>query len=303
MAMNRFATMEAFVRVIETGSFSSAARQLHVGQPSVSKMIAQLEDRLGVRLLLRSTHGLTPTEAGQNFYDRAVRSLEEADEADLAARGAAATLSGRLRVCAAVTFARLHVVPHLPLFLAEHPGLEIEVVLDDRNIDLAEAGIDVALRMGTLADSALTVRKIGQSRRLVFGSPAYLERAGVPTGPTDLINHQTVIYDQRGGGAVWTFRKGTAETSVTVNSRVRMTAAEGVREAVFAGLGLAIGSEWMFDPELRNGTVQSVLNDWELPPIDLWAAFPTGRRASAKARSFATFIETHLSPRGYASPE
>src|ERR1700743_1592155 len=152
--MNHFAAMEAFVRVVETGSFSSAARQLDVGQPSVSKMIAQLEDRLGVRLLLRSTHGLTPTEAGQNFYERAVRSLEEADEADLAARGAAATLSGRLRICAAVTFARLHVVPHLPLFLAEHPDLEIEVVLDDRNIDLVEAGIDIALRMGALADSA-----------------------------------------------------------------------------------------------------------------------------------------------------
>jgi len=295
--MNRFTTMEAFVRVIETGSFSSAARQLHVGQPSVSKMIAQLEDRLGVRLLLRSTHGLTPTEAGQNFYERAVRSLEEADEADLAARGAAATLSGRLRICAAVTFARLHVVPHLPLFLGEHPGLEIEVVLDDRNIDLVEAGIDIALRMGTLEDSALTARKIAQSRRLVFGSPAYLERAGEPMVPADLINHQAVIYDQRGGGAVWTFRKGTAEVSVTVNSRVRMTAAEGVREAVFAGLGLAIGSEWMFEPELRNGAVKAVLQDWELPPIDLWAAFPTGRRASAKARSFASFIETHLSTR------
>jgi DNA-binding transcriptional LysR family regulator len=293
--MNRFTTMEAFVRVVETGSFSSAARQLHVGQPSVSKMVAQLEDRLGVRLLLRSTHGLTPTEAGQNFYERAVRSLEEADEADLAARGAAATLSGRLRICAAVTFARLHVVPLLPLFLAEHPGLEIEVVMDDRNIDLAEAGIDIALRMGTLTDSALTARKIGQSRRLVFGSPAYLERAGKPKVPADLINHQTVIYDQRGGGAVWTFRKGTAETSVTVNSRIRMSAAEGVREAVFAGLGLAIGSEWMFEPELRNGTVEAVLEDWELPSIDLWAAFPTGRRASAKARSFATYIERHLS--------
>jgi len=292
--MNRFTTMEAFVRVIEAGSFSSAARQLHVGQPSVSKMIAQLEERLGVRLLLRSTHGLTPTEAGQNFYERAVRSLQEADEADFAARGAAATLSGRLRICAAVTFARLHVVPHLPLFLAAHPDLEIEVVLDDRNIDLVEAGIDIALRMGTLTDSSLTARKIGQSRRLVVGSPAYLERAGVPEVPADLINHQTVIYDQRGGGAVWTFRKGTAETSVTVNSRIRMTAAEGVREAVFAGLGLAIGSEWMFAPELRNGKVECVLKDWELPAIDLWAAFPTGRRVSAKARSFATFIETHL---------
>src|ERR1700761_755071 len=203
--MNRFTTMEAFVRVIETGSFSSAARQLHVGQPSVSKMIAQLEDRLGVRLLLRSTHGLTPTEAGQNFYERAVRSLEEADEADLAARGAAAALSGRLRISAAVTFARLHVVPHLAPFLAEHPDLEVEVVLDDRNIDLVDEGIDVALRMGTLTDPTLTARRIGRSKRLVLASRGYLDRAGEPAAPEDLVAHETVIYSQGGGGSVWTF--------------------------------------------------------------------------------------------------
>ncbi len=292
--MNRFTTMEAFVRVIETGSFSSAARSLHVGQPSVSKMVAQLEDRLGVRLLSRSTHGLSPTEAGQNFYERAKRSLEEADEAELAARGAAATLTGRLRICAAITFARLHVVPHLPVFLSEHPELDVEVILDDRNIDLVEAGIDVALRMGTLPDSTLTARKISQSRRMVLGAPSYFARAGEPKEPADLMDHQAVIYDQRGGGAVWTFRRGAAETSVTVKGRVRVSAAEGVREAVFAGLGLVIASEWMFAPELRSGAVTPVLEDWDLPPIDLWAAFPSGRRASAKARSFAGFIERVL---------
>jgi len=293
--MNRLAAMEAFVRVIETGSFSNAARQLHVGQPSISKMVTQLEDRLGVRLLLRSTHGLTPTEAGQNFYEHAKRSLEEADEADLAARGAAATLSGRLRICAATTFARLHVVPRLPLFLEEHPDLEVEVVLDDGNIDLVESGIDIALRMGSLVDSNLTARKISQSRRVVLGAPAYFAKAGEPAAPADLIAHQVIIYDRRGGGAVWSFRQGTAETSVTVKGRVRVTAAEGIREAVFAGLGLAVASEWMFEPELESGAVRSVLKDWELPPVELWAVFPTGRRASAKARSFAAFIESHLS--------
>ncbi len=293
--MNRFAAMEAFVGVIETGSFSEAARRLNVGQPSISKIIAQLEERLGVRLLLRSTHKLTPTEAGRSFYERAKRSLEEADEADRAARGAGATLSGRLRICAAVTFARLHVIPHLPIFLEQHPTLEVEVVLDDRNVDLIEAGIDIALRMGALTDSTLTARKIGQSRRLVLGTPAYLAKAGEPSVPSDLLAHQVVIYEQRGGGAVWRFQKGTVETSVTVKGRVRVTAAEGVREAVFAGLGLVVASEWMFEPELARGIVRPVLGDWTLPPIDLWAVFPTGRRVSAKARAFATFIETHLS--------
>lgn len=293
--MNRLAAMEAFVRVVDTGSFSGAARQLRVGQPAISKAIAQLEERLGVRLLVRSTHGLASTEAGQSFYEHAKRSIEEAEEADLAARGAAAALSGRLRICAAVTFARLHVVPHLVTFLSEHPALDVEVVLDDRNVDLIEAGIDVAFRMSDLTDSTLTARKIAQGRRVVLGTPSYFENAGEPKTPMELIAHQAVIYDQRGGGAVWTFRQGTAETAVTVKGRVHMTAAEGVREAVFCDLGLAVTSAWMFAPELKTGRVRRVLQDWELPPIDLWAVFPTGRQASAKARAFTSFIEARLS--------
>jgi DNA-binding transcriptional LysR family regulator len=293
--MNRFASMEAFVRVIETGSFSAAARQLRVGQPAISKTIAQLEERLGVRLLLRSTHGLTPTEAGQSFYEHAKRSLEEADEAELVARGAGATLSGRLRICAAVTFARLHVIPRLPIFLAEHPALEIDVVLDDTNVDLIEAGIDVALRMGSLEDSSLTARKIAEGRRLVLGTPSYFAKAGEPLVPADLQAHQAVIYERRGGGATWTFRQGTTETSVTVKGRVRVTAAEGVREAVLADLGLVVTSEWMFWPELEHGIVRPVLQDWTLPPMELWTVFPTGRHATAKARAFAAFIEGQLS--------
>lgn len=293
--MNRLTAMEAFVRVVDTGSFSSAARQLHIGQPAVSKAIAQLEERLGVRLLLRSTHGLAVTESGQNFYEHAKRSIEQADEADMAARGAGATLSGRLRICAAVTFARLHVIPHLPDFLSEHPALDVDVMLDDRNVDLIEAGIDVALRMGELADSGLTARKLAQGRRLVIGTPAYFAAHGEPRIPSDLISHQAVVYDQRGGGGAWTFKQGTAQTSVTVKGRLRINAAEGIREAVMAGLGMTISSEWMFAPELRSGQVKAVLQDWSLRPIDLWAVFPTGRQASAKARTFTSFIEGRLS--------
>jgi DNA-binding transcriptional LysR family regulator len=183
--MDRMAAMEAFIRVVDAGSFSGAAKQLRVGQPAISKTIAQLEERLGVRLLLRSTHGLTPTEAGRHFYERAKRAIDEADEAELAARGAGTTLSGRLRICAAVTFARLHVIPRLPLFLAEHPALEVEVFLTDANKDLVGAGIDVALRIGELADSSLTARKIAQSQRRVVGAPAYFTTMGVPQTPAD----------------------------------------------------------------------------------------------------------------------
>ena len=292
--MNRWAAMEAFVRVVDAGSFSEAARHLHVGQPAVSKVIAQLEKRLGVRLLLRSTHGLTPTEAGMGFYERARRALDEADAAESAARGTNASLSGELRISAATTFARLHVVPRLAAFLAEHPELEMQVILDDRNIDLIEAGIHVALRMGSLEDSALVARKIAQCPRRVIATPAYFKKHGKPKAPLDLVKHQAIVYDVGGGGGMgWKFKKGDTETSVNVTGRVRFTAAEGVREAVLSGLGLAIASEWMF-PELKGGGVMHVLEDWTLPPMELWAIFPVGRHVSAKARAFVTFIEAEL---------
>jgi DNA-binding transcriptional LysR family regulator len=207
-----------------------------------------------------------------------------------------AALSGRLRVRAAVTFGRLHVIPSLRSFMAEHPGLAIELVLDESSIDLAEKGIDVALRMG-LSHSTRPARRIGESKRLVLGTPAYFAKVGEPLMPDDLIAHQAMIYDHRTGGADWTFRRGTIEASVTLKGRIRLTAAEGVREAVFAGLGLAVASEWMFAPELESGAVRPVLQDWTLPAIVLWAVFPTGWRASAKARAFADFIEVELSRR------
>ena len=290
--MDRMAAMQAFVLVVDTGSFSAAARRLNVGQPAVSKLIAQMEERLGVKLLVRSTRGLTATEAGLNYYERARRAIVEADEAELAARGAGRSLTGKLRVAAAVTFARIHLMPRLPEFLQRHPDLEIEVVLDDRNVDLVQEGIDVALRMGRqLADSSLTARRIASAPCVVVGTPTYFARAGEPAAPSDLTAHQAVIYDQRGGGADWTFRRDEVEFAVTLKGRLRVNAAEGLRAAVLANASLAITSEWMFAPEIADGTVKVVLQDWQLPRIDLWAVFPTGRTAPAKARTFTQFVQ------------
>jgi DNA-binding transcriptional LysR family regulator len=282
--------MTTFVRVVETGSFSAAARQLHVGQPAVSKTIAQLENRLQVALLTRSTHGLTPTEAGQLFYERARAAVQEADEAELAARGAGAGLSGRLRISAATTFARLHIMPALPRFLAAHPDLDIDVILDDRMIDLIAEGIDVSLRMGALPDSSAVARKLASGARSVIATPAYLARAGEPRTPADLAGHEAVMYSRQPN--VWAFTREGAEVSVAVRGRVRVSAAEGLRAAVLADLGLAIASDWMFWNELTEGGVCRVLTDWALPPLDLWAVFPSGRMPSAKARQFAGFVET-----------
>ncbi|WP_371507570.1 LysR family transcriptional regulator [Bradyrhizobium sp. ORS 285] len=284
--------MSTFVRVVETGSFSAAARHLNVGQPAVSKTIAQLEDRLQVSLLIRSTHGLTPTEAGQRFYEGAKAAIQEADEAEIAARGAGAGLSGCLRVSAATTFARLHIVPLLPRFLDRHPELEIDVTLDDRVIDLVAEGIDVSLRMGALADSSAIARKLATGGRSVLATPAYLARADEPHSPADLAEHEAVIYSQLPN--VWSFTRDGAEASVSVHGRIRVSAAEGLRAAVLADMGLTIASDWMFSPELASGAVRRVLADWMLPPLDLWAVFPAGRMASAKARAFASFVESAL---------
>ncbi len=287
--MDRYQAMATFVRVVEAGSFSGAARLLNVGQPAVSKTIAQLENRLQVSLLLRSTHGLSPTEAGLRFYERARAAIAEADEAELAARGAGAGLAGRLRVSAATTFARLHVVPMLPRFLGQHPDLDIEVILDDRVIDLVSEGVDLSLRMGALPDSAAVARRLATGARSVLATPGYLARAGEPHAPADLAEHEAVIYSQQ--PEIWAFTREGTEVSVAVRGRVRVSAAEGLRAAVLTDIDLTIASDWMFAPEIASGAVRQLLLPWSLPAIDLWAVFPTGRMASTKARLFAGFVE------------
>lgn len=290
--MDRLDAMRAFVHVVDTGSFSAAAHQLRMGQPAVSKAIAQLEDRLGIRLLLRSSRALTITEAGGDFYERAKRIVEDAHEAELAARGSSARLSGRIRFSAPVTLARLHIIPRLPAFLSRHPELTIQAVLDDRRINPVEEAIDVAIRLGNQPNSTLTARRIGRCKRFVVGTPAYFRRAGVPVIPDDLKDHRTVVYAGTGTGTSWSFRKAGVAKTVTLREDILMTAAEGTRESVLAGLGVAVASEWMFRPELQTGAVVSILQDWTLPHADLWAVFPTGKRAGVKARAFADFVES-----------
>ncbi len=260
----------------------------------MSKIITQLEKNIGVQLLLRSPRGLRPTEAGQNFYEHARRALQSADEAVREARGARADLSGRLRISAATTFSRMRLIPYLKPFLDQNPELSIDLVLHDQHIDLMEEGIDVALRIGTLAESNMTARRIASTRRLVLATPAYIATAGEPETPADLRRHPVILFDNTALGRNWTFERGGSAVSVETSGRLRVSAAEGVRAAVLAHLGIAVGTEWMFESELRDGSVKAVLKDWTLPSADLWAVYPAGRMASAKARAFVAFVESLL---------
>jgi DNA-binding transcriptional LysR family regulator len=292
--MDRLHAMEIFVRVVEGGSLTAAARATGIGQPAVSKTIAALENQLGVVLLLRTARLMTPTDAGHHFYDRARRILDEADEAWGSARGEGAALSGRLRVCAPVTFARLNMVPHVGQFMDQHPDLKLDLVLDDRNVDLIAENIDVALRMGSLPDSSLTAKKIGSSSRMVVASPAYLERCGIPASPAALAYHGAITYAQPVMDDEWRFQKGTTESAIRLTSRLTVTAAEGLREAIIAGIGIGIVSHWMMQQDIDAGTVTQLLTDWQLPRIDLWAVFPSGRLTSTRARVFINWFSDIL---------
>ncbi|WP_144633761.1 LysR family transcriptional regulator [Bordetella genomosp. 13] len=298
--MDLLSAMRSFVRVYETRSFSAAAKGLNLGQPSVSKAMAQLEQELGVQLFLRSTRGLTPTDAGHHFYEHAARTLEDADLAVKSVKGADAPLTGRLRVSSTITFMRQHIIPKLPIFMAQHPGLSIDLLLDDGNIGLVEEGAEVALRMGKLASSNLTARKIGQCRRIVVATPGYLEKHGMPNAPSDLAGHAAIVLSRDEGGDRIAFANGDASAEVVLRPRLRVSALEGLRAAVLAGLGVAVASEWIIQDELDGGQLVEVLAGWSMPPLDLWVVLPGGaRRASPKARAFIAFVEEQLAATRY----
>jgi DNA-binding transcriptional LysR family regulator len=289
--VDRLEAFGIFVQVVDAGSFSAVARRQRIGQPAVSKAVVQLEQWLGVSLLLRSTRSVAPTEAGRIFYERAKRTIEEADEAVMAAQGSANGLSGKLRVSASICFGRLHVIPSLSAFLAQHPDLDLELVLDDRYVDLVNEGIDVALRTGAMPNSNMTARRIAEGRIMVVATPAYLQRHGTPISPDELAGHQAIILTRGGGRDSFIFRKADAEVPVALQGRLKVTQAEGLREAVICDLGLAVAAEWLFSPELKSGKVVPILQDWSLPPTNLSAVYPTGRLASTKARAFVSFVE------------
>lgn len=297
--MDLISAMRSFVRVYETSSFSLAARHLGLGQPAVSKSIAQLEAHLANKLFLRSTRGLTPTDAAHTFYEHAVRTLDEAELALKAVRGEPALLTGRLRVSGTITFVRQHIIPQLPAFLAQHPGLEIDLLLDDGNVGLIEEGAEVALRMGKLPSSGLTARRIGQCRRLVLAHPDYLAQRGTPRQPEDLADHPAIVFSRGEGGEQFGFVKDGVTRNIVLRPKLRISALEGVRAAVLAGLGVAVASEWIFTDELKSGQLCEVLADWELPRLDLWAVLPGGRHAGPKARAFIAFVEQQLAQTPY----
>ena len=286
---DRLQQLTAFVRAGQTGSFSRVARELGVSQPSISRMVASLEARLGVKLLLRTTRQVTLTDAGRMFLDRARQILGELDDAENAARGSG-SLRGTLRVALPGAFGIREVIPRLPGFTVQHPKLSIDLLMSDRTEDLIAEGADMALRLGALANSGFGARLLGKAPRLAVASPAYLARSGTPQTPADLAGHDCILGPGLSGRSGWRFTRSGRATSVTVQGPIKVASADGVVACAKAGLGIALASRWMCRAELEAGELVAILSSYQLEWVELHAVYPAGRRPSLKARAFSDYF-------------
>jgi DNA-binding transcriptional LysR family regulator len=283
---DRLSALKLFARVAHAGSFSRAGRELGMSQPSVSRVIAALEKDVGAALLTRTTRALTLTEAGSDYLARIEPILAALEEADYAARGTG-ELRGVLRVAMSSSFAVREAIPRLPVFMARHPALRIELLMSDQHQDLVSAGADVALRFGALADSSATARRIGAFERVLVASPAYLARAGTPSAPADLAGHAVIAGPS---GVSWTLEREGRTASVRVEGKLSITINEGSVAAAVAGLGITSTSRLGCRAELEGGSLARVLAGWRMAPMELHAVFPAGRAAKPAARALAEHL-------------
>ena len=293
---DRFLSMQLFARVARTGSFSVAGREVGLSQPSASRIVAALEKRMGVPLLRRTTRGVVLTDAGSEYLARTDAILAALDEADQAARGAG-ELRGVLRIACSATFAQRSVFPCLPKFADAHPQLRIEFRLGDHLQDIVADGVDISFRMGTSLAPGLIARRIGANNRLLAASPFYLDRAGVPQCPDDLLRHTLIIGPAGQSAEGWTFRKSERSQVLRVEGRFCLDSTEAATSAAAAGLGIVSTSRLACSRELQQGSLVKLLPDWEMPWVDVHAIYVDGRASKQSARAFAAFVSEELQGR------
>ena len=283
--------MRSFVEVVDRGGFNRAAARLGVSKSIVSRRIAAMEADLGVRLLTRSTRGITPTEAGAEFKSRCERILAEVAEAREAVARQGGGMVGRLRIAAPLSFGVRHVAPVLADMAERYPRLEIEIVFGDRVIDLIGDRFDAAVRIGALRDSSLIARKVAPIRAVLAASPAYLARYGRPSSPADLTHHQCLIYT---GSAVldWSLRVGRRWVAIRPSGRLHSDSGDAILQWTIAGLGIANLPSFLASAAIRDGTIEPVLAEYALPEIGIYVVRPPGPQVPAKVRALIdTLVE------------
>jgi len=289
--MDRVAGMAVFTKVVATGSFSAAARELRVSQASVTKQIKELEGWLGARLLNRTTRRLSLTEIGAGFYERSTRILEAVAEARSAAGALQTAPRGRLRINAPVSFGLLHLAPAVTEFLNVYPDVSIEMLVNDRVVDLLEGEFDVGVRIGRLGDSSLIARRIAPVRLVVCAAPEYLARHGVPQTPEDLASHNCLEYTYFESRGEWHLRDPTgADIVVPVSGRYLANNADVLRSTALAGGGIILVPTFLIGDDLRAGRLVRLLSNYPPPEQALHALYPPGRHLSAKVRTFVDFL-------------
>ena len=293
--MDRITGMQLFVRVVETGSFSKASGDLGITQPTATKHVAALEQRLGARLLHRSTRGVTATEVGALYYDKCKAIQRELEEADNLATLLQSKVGGTLRISTSVAFGRRVVTPLALRFMAAHPDVSIDLAFDDRYVNLVEQGVDVALRMGRLADSSLGARYLGVNPWLVAAAPAYLARAGTPATPSELERHACLVYSSVQGDDRWQFSDAAGRAlAVPVRGPLRSNNLSTVLAAARAGLGLAALPRYVARESLADGSIVPVLEGHALPAQELHAVYPSPKLVPSKVAAFIAFLQEAL---------
>ena len=292
--MDRFDAMQAFARVVETGSFTKAAQTLQMSRTTVTQLVQHLEARLRVRLLNRTTRQVNVTADGAAYYERVVRLLADLDDADTSLSGAAAEPRGRLRIDVPAPLARLLLVPALPGFLARYPDIQLDLGASDRNIDLIGENVDAVIRGGEVTDPSLVARRIGDLQAGLYATPGYLREAGIPDHPAVLADshHRVVGYLRSRNGQVLPYTLQRGQDRITVQGRHRLALDDGnaYLAAGLAGLGVLWLPDYMAAAHVARDELTRVLADWRVAPMPLYVAFPPNRHVSVKLRVFIDWV-------------
>jgi DNA-binding transcriptional LysR family regulator len=290
-AMDALSDIAVFVEVIDRGSFTAAAERLGLSKSVVSKYVTRLENRLGARLLNRTTRRLGLTEVGRAFYDRSQRGLQELEQAEAEVQQLQAEPRGTLKINAPMSFGILHIAPALPDFLSRYPELKVDMRLDDRKVDVIEEGFDLAVRIAELPDSTLVARRIGPCRHLVCATPEYLARRGTPRTPADLRQHRIVTYQYQESAGEWHFRAADGKTiAVSLSSVLQMNNSLAIREAILQHAGITRTPSFVVGSDLQAGRVKAVLADFSTLEVSIYLVYPGRRHLSPKVRAFTDFM-------------
>ncbi len=298
--MDTLMAMRLFTRVMETESFSEAARQLGLAPSSVSRRIGVLEDELGVRLLNRTTRRLSATEAGLIYDERCVGILDDAEAARYAVSDLEATPKGTLRVTVPISFGRFHVATALPEFFARYPSVQVDMSASDNIVDLIAEGFDLAIRTGDFEDSNLIARRLAPAHRVICASPSYLERNGVPQSPADLADHDCVTFEYHSSGKIWRFEGPEGAVKVQVSGTLHTNNGEILHAAALGGVGFALLPTWQAGSDIQAGALKPVLGDYRIDPSNsIYALYPHNRHLAPKVRAFVDFLGGRFGPEPY----